>query len=232
MRLDQFISQTTTLSRKQAKIAIKKQQVMVNGKACKEQNLKVSENDVISLNTKTLSFPKELYFMLHKPAGYCCSHEDDGYPSALKLLPETPKKLHFAGRLDADTTGLVLLSSDGKWCHRITSPKQKTLKAKAYQVHVAELVDEQGLEQLRQGVQLKGEAKATLAAQSEKISDHCYQLTLQEGKYHQVKRMFAAIGNKVTALHRQSIGSISLDASLQPGEYRALTASEVNSFNE
>lgn len=234
MRLDQFISQTTGLARKRAKISIKQKHCSVNGNIIKDHSFKVNPEDLIHFDEQKLDWPEEHYYMLNKPAGYCCSHIDDGASSALNLLPATHKKLHFAGRLDNDTTGLVLLSSDGNWCHRVTSPKQKAHKRKykQYLVHAAEALSDESMKQLCSGVLLNGETSNTLPAMLTKLDGNVYKLSICEGKYHQVKRMFAAVGNKVTGLHRISIGNIDLGSALNPGEYRTLTAAEVDCFNE
>jgi 16S rRNA pseudouridine516 synthase len=136
-------------------------------------------------------------------------------------------ELHFAGRLDVDTTGLVLLTDDGKWSHRITSPKHKC--DKTYYVWLADPVGEDYAERFKQGIELRNEREATLPAKLDVITEHEVRLTIREGKYHQVKRMFAALGNKVEALHRERIGDIVLDEELEPGEYRYLTEQEINS---
>jgi 16S rRNA pseudouridine516 synthase len=228
MRLDQFISQTSAISRKQARIVIHHQRVMVNGLTIRDSAYPVTSQDTVNLDGEKLAWPGELYFLLYKPAGYCCSHEDDGHPSALTLLPATGKKLHFAGRLDADTTGLVLLSSDGAWCHRVTSPKKA--KAKHYRATLASPIGDEELQRLRQGVLLRGEEKPTLPAEVEPIAVNTYRIVISEGRYHQVKRMFAAVGSRVENLHRFRIANIELDNSLAPGNYRPLSPDEIGQF--
>lgn len=138
-----------------------------------------------------------------------------------------PQDLHFAGRLDVDTTGLVLITDDGQWSHRITSPKHKC--DKTYRVWLADPVTDDYARQLQEGVQLRSERELTLPAQMETVGEKEVLLTIHEGKYHQVKRMFAALGNKVVALHRERVGDIILDEALDPGEYRYLTEQEIES---
>ena len=132
---------------------------------------------------------------------------------------------HVAGRLDIDTTGLVLITNDGDWSHRITSPKHNKLKT--YLVETQEPITEEALEQLRSGVQLHNEKDLTRPAKAEALATYSLRLSISEGKYHQVKRMLAAVGNKVVELHREQIGNIILDENLASGEYRELKEGEV-----
>ena len=127
--------------------------------------------------------------------------------------------------MDIDTTGLVLITDDGQWSHRVTSPKHK--QAKVYHVSLVEDISNEAIQQLKEGVLLKGEKKKTLPAGIESLSERTILLTLREGKYHQVKRMLAAVGNSVSQLHRQQIGSIILDPQLKEGAWRELTAEEI-----
>ncbi|HEY9032746.1 MAG TPA: pseudouridine synthase [Pseudomonadales bacterium] len=230
MRLDQFVSQALLISRSDAKRLIKSGCIQLDGKPCKDSARQLDQQHV-HCDDQPLALPGHRYLMLNKPAGYVCSHQDDGYPSALQLLPAECSRLLFAGRLDADSTGLVLLSSDGQWCHRITSPKQRQQKSKRYRLQLAEPASADALDRLQQGILLHGESRPTLPCRIEAIdATHCH-ITLQEGRYHQVKRMFAAIGNRVITLHREQIGALQLDeADLPPGHYRALSADEVALF--
>jgi len=136
--------------------------------------------------------------------------------------------LKVVGRLDKDTTGLLLLTTDGQWLHRITSPK--SVCQKRYRMTLAEPIDDHALKQLEEGVMLNGEQVPTLPAKAQRIAEAEIFLTIQEGKYHQVKRMLAAVGNRFETLHRDQIGSLVLDEGLQPGEFRELTKDEVAYF--
>ena len=168
------------------------------------------------------------YFMLNKPQGYVCSTDDPDHPTVLYFLDEpVAHKLHAAGRLDIDTTGLVLMTDDGQWSHRITSPRHHC--EKTYLVTLENPLDESTAEQFAKGVQLHNEKDLTKPAVLEAVTPTEVRLTISEGRYHQVKRMFAAVGNHVVGLHRERIGDIALDASLAPGEYRPLTAEEIAS---
>ncbi|KGQ66802.1 16S rRNA pseudouridine(516) synthase RsuA [Gallibacterium anatis] len=229
-RLDKFLSEYTGLSRSQATKALRQNLVKVNQQLVKDGALKVSPEDVVEFDGETLEWVSgNQYFLLYKPEGYVCSHDDGEYPTVYQFFDyPLSSRLHTAGRLDVDTTGLVLLTDDGQWSHRITSPKYHCKKT--YLVTLADPVEDFYLEQCAQGILLKGEKQPTKQAQIEIIDDYNLNLTIVEGKYHQVKRMFAALGNKVIALHRWRIGQIILDPQLEEGQYRALTDAEVQSF--
>lgn len=229
-RLDKFLSEYTGLSRSQATKALRQNLVKVNQQLVKDGALKVSPEDVVEFDGETLEWVSgNQYFLLYKPEGYVCSHDDGEYPTVYQFFDyPLSSRLHTAGRLDVDTTGLVLLTDDGQWSHRITSPKYHCKKT--YLVTLADPVEDFYLEQCAQGILLRGEKQPTKPAQIEIIDDYNLNLTIVEGKYHQVKRMFAALGNKVIALHRWRIGQIILDPQLEEGQYRALTDAEVQSF--
>lgn len=229
MRIDQFLSQALTISRSDAKKHIRASQVRINGDVCKNASTQLSEKCNVTFNDSTVFLEAPCYYALHKPAGYVCSHHDDGHLSALRLLPRNQQKLHFAGRLDADTTGLVLISSEGAWIHQVSSPQQQ--KEKHYLVDLAQPLSEEALNTLSQGIVLRGETKPTLPCTIERTDIKQCIIILQEGRYHQVKRMFAAIGNHVQALHRSQIGSIKLNSPpLAEGHYRPLSLDEYMSF--
>lgn len=229
-RLDKFLSEYTGLSRSQATKALRQNLVKVNQQLVKDGALKVSPEDVVEFDGETLEWVSgNQYFLLYKPEGYVCSHDDGEYPTVYQFFDyPLSSRLHTAGRLDVDTTGLVLLTDDGQWSHRITSPKYHYKKT--YLVTLADPVEDFYLEQCAQGILLRGEKQPTKPAQIEIIDDYNLNLTIVEGKYHQVKRMFATLGNKVIALHRWRIGQIILDPQLEEGQYRALTDAEVQSF--
>ncbi|TYL47443.1 pseudouridine synthase [Marinomonas sp. IMCC 4694] len=229
MRLDFYLSHVTELARKAAKIAASKGRVTVNGVVVKKANYTVQEDDEIHLDDTLLAWPSEGYYLLNKPADYVCATQDSDHPTVLDLVPpHLGQGLKIVGRLDKDTTGLLLLTTDGQWLHRITSPRSRCNKR--YRMMLAEPISDEALTQLENGVMLNGEAEPTLPAVVERISECDIFLTIQEGKYHQVKRMLAAVGNKVEELHRDQIGPLELDADLAMGEFRALTDAEVAYF--
>ncbi|MBD1556452.1 16S rRNA pseudouridine(516) synthase RsuA [Vibrio sp. S9_S30] len=228
MRLDKFICDALGATRKEATKIIKSGDVTVNGTMQKSGAFKVTQACDVEWQGRTIQMQGPRYIMLFKPEGFVCSHEDGFNHTAFVLLDEVKmENLHFAGRLDVDTTGLVLITDDGKWSHRITSPKHKC--EKTYRVWLADPVQQEYVEQFTQGIELRNEKEPTLPAQLEIIDEKEVLLTIHEGKYHQVKRMFAALGNKVERLHRERIGDIYLDEGLEPGEYRYLTQEEIDS---
>ena len=229
MRLDKFIAENTGLTRSQATKAIRQSAVKINDEIVKNGATKVSQEDEIYFEDELLPWVEEgQYFMLHKPQGYVCSTDDPDHPTVLYFLDEPVAwKLHAAGRVDIDTTGLVLMTDDGQWSHRITSPRHHC--EKTYLVTLESPVADDTAEQFAKGVQLHNEKDLTKPAVLEVITPTQVRLTISEGRYHQVKRMFAAVGNHVVELHRERIGGITLDADLAPGEYRPLTEEEIAS---
>lgn len=230
MRLDKFVSHATGLPRDITKRVIRKKQVTVNNKVVTKASLHINEQDQVAFDGELLALPKPRYLMLHKPAGYICATQDAEHSIVLDLIEDIPTEgLSIAGRLDIDTTGLVLLSDDGQWLHRVTSPRH--LFSKVYRATLHEPVDDKTIESFAEGILLNNEDKITVPAQCRALPDNRAVVTLNEGRYHQVKRMFAACGNHVTALHRLQIGAVILDDDLQPGQYRDLTEAEIASFN-
>lgn len=228
MRLDKFLSQYTDYSRSLVQQAIKSDRVLVDGVTAKKGDQKIAGDEIVMLDGKRIEAFQTRYLMLHKPLGYVCANSDSDYPVVVDLI-RLPRwqELQIVGRLDLDTTGLVLLTDDGQWNHRITSPRSEC--PKTYRATTANPITTETAALFAAGVQLHGEKMPTRPAQLELISSNEARLQIHEGKYHQVKRMFAAAGNLVVELHRESIGNIQLDPALAPGEYRALTADEIKS---
>jgi len=230
MRLDKFISQQLEVSRAIAGREIRARKITLNGEVVRDTAYKVQPQDVIEYDGHPLVVQHgPRYFMLNKPQGYVCSTDDPDHPTVLYFIDEPAAfKLHAAGRLDIDTTGLVLLTDDGQWSHRITSPRHHL--AKRYLVELEAPLDPALVETFAAGIQLHNEKTLTKPAELEILDEKAARLTLSEGRYHQVKRMFAAVGNHVVALHRERIGDIVLDEALGEGEYRELTQEEVDSI--
>lgn len=229
MRLDKYIASVTDYSRKEVKKILKAGLVDVDGIVQTDPGFSVAEQDNVLLDGLALRASGFRYFMLNKPEGYICASKDSRHMTVLELLDEDNlERLHAAGRLDIDTTGLVLLSDDGQWTHRVTSPRSQC--EKTYLVETVDPISEDCVELFLQGIKLEGEKRKTLPAKLQLIDEHTARLVISEGKYHQVKRMFAAVGNRVDCLHREKIGSIVLDDDLLPGEYRPLTDEEVHSI--
>ncbi|KII79468.1 16S rRNA pseudouridine(516) synthase RsuA [Vibrio renipiscarius] len=230
-RLDKFLCDTLGVTRREATILVKRGEVTIDGQVCKITSVKVTNENVVMWQERELKMRGPRYIMLFKPDGFVCSHDEGAHPTALALISDIKKEdLHFAGRLDVDTTGLVLITDDGQWSHRITAPKHKC--EKTYRVLLADAIGDDYAEKLAQGIELRNEKGLTAPAKLEIVdaSNNEVLLTITEGKYHQVKRMFAALGNKVDELHRERIGDIVLDANLEPGEYRDLTQEEIDSI--
>ncbi|MGB1109827.1 MAG: 16S rRNA pseudouridine(516) synthase RsuA [Gammaproteobacteria bacterium] len=229
MRLDKYIAETTGFSRAISQRTIKQKRVAVDGVVTNRPAQHVTDGQVVTLDGAPLDTPQPRYLMLHKPAGCVCSTDDPTHPSVLDLLDiDNLRGLHFAGRLDLEATGLVLITDDGNWSHRITSPRHKV--AKTYSVTLAVPLPDEAVKKLLAGVQLNNEKGISAATQLELLTDTEARITITEGKYHQVKRMFGAVGNRVLELHRESIGELGLDEELEPGEYRELTEPEIALF--
>lgn len=220
-RVDAHLSSLGYCSRSEAKKFLKMFRVRVNEERVFDTNKKVYHNDV-TINEIALD-PENLTILMHKPSGVICSHDDVGV-LIYSLLPERWQKrnpkISTIGRLDGDTTGAILLTDDGALNHRLTSPKSDI--SKLYEVTLAEPLRGDEAEIFTSGTLiLKGEKKALLPAKMNVISETVVHLEISEGKYHQVKRMFAALGNKVTALHRISFGKYSIE-NLALGEYKII----------
>lgn len=229
MRLDKFIAQQLGVSRAIAGRQIRASHVTVDGDVVRDTAFKLRPEHQVEYEGNALvqqTGPR--YFMLNKPQGYVCSTDDPDHPTVLFFLDEpVAYQLHAAGRLDIDTTGLVLMTDDGQWSHRITSPRHHC--EKTYLVELESPVSDDTAEQFAKGVQLHNEKDLTRPAQLEVITPTQVRLTISEGRYHQVKRMFAAVGNHVVGLHRERIGAIALDDDMAEGDYRPLTEEEIAS---
>ena len=229
MRLDKFICESTELTRSEAKNAIRRGAINNQKGPLRSGAYKVLADDVIQMKGKVLSIRGFRYIMLNKPQGYISSNVDEQMPSLLNLIDiEKKQNVFIAGRLDADTSGLILITDDGQWSHQVTSPRKKC--EKRYRIGLQDPISEDAVALFVEGIQLKSEPNPCLPAKLEILSEHEVLLTISEGKYHQVKRMFAAIGNFVTKLHREKIGEVELDLNLALGESRFLTEQEINGF--
>lgn len=228
MRLDRFLSNQPSLNRQDARLLIAAGRVRVDGRIVRDGVFEVREFSRIELDGELLQAGKPArYFMLHKPAGVVSATCHDQHPTALDLLDEPDKhELHLAGRLDLTTTGLLLITNDGLWSRRITQPGLK--QPKVYYVETAEPIGEEYIETFARGIYFAYEKLTTLPAHLQIIGSHSARLTLQEGRYHQVKRMFGHFRNRVLRLHRESVGPLHLEHELAPGQYRPLTSAEIN----
>lgn len=226
MRLDKFTAHCSGLSRSEVKRALREGRLQVNGLAVRDAGLSLSPDAVVSLDGQELRLSGPRYFMLHKPLDVVCATEDGDHVTVLDLLRDERREgLHIAGRLDLDTTGLVLITDDGAWSHRLTAPGRHD---KRYRVWTARPIGADAMAQFATGLCLRGEEdQPTRPARLEIVGEREALVWLQEGRYHQVKRMFAAIGNHVERLHREAVAGIELDPALAPGAWRALIAAEI-----
>ncbi|MGF1689848.1 pseudouridine synthase [Photobacterium kagoshimensis] len=228
MRLDKFVCKSTEFSKAEAIQLIANEAVKVNDQVITDERSQVHKNNRVTLNGVTLTPRAFRYILLHKPAGTICSNKDEVYPSLFNWIDiDNSEELHIAGRLDADTTGLVLITDDGHWSFNITTPNKQC--EKCYRVGLSRPIADDVGEKFKQGIALQGETQLTRPAKLEVINPTEVYLTITEGKFHQVKRMFSAVGNRVVSLHRESIGKVTLDVGA--GEWRHLTRDEVQSFS-
>lgn len=226
-RLDKLLCSTGKWSRKEIKDLVRQGRVLADGKPVSRPEEKFTpETVVFTVDGARIDCAPFVYVMLHKPAGLLSATEDKRQPTVLDLLPADLRRrgLFPVGRLDKDTTGLLLLTDDGDLAHRLLSPKKHV--DKVYLAQVDGFVDSNDAAALAEGMVL-ADGLRCLPAILEPLGDGSACLvTLREGKYHQVKRMLAARGKPVTALHRQSMGPLALDRTLKPGKWRFLTPQE------
>lgn len=227
MRLDRFLSNLPRFSRKDVRLALLAGRVTVDGVRIKDSLHDVREFSQVCVDNEILQLGKPArYFMLHKPPGCVSATTDPQHPTVLDLLNEADKSdLHIAGRLDFNTSGLMLITNDGQWSRRLTQPTTKL--PKVYDVKTEQPIAEHYIEKFAEGFYFAFEDLTTLPAQLTILGSHRARLSIVEGRYHQVKRMFGFFDNKVVALHRESMGPLVLDPALAPGQYRALTAEEI-----
>jgi 16S rRNA pseudouridine516 synthase len=220
-------------SRRECRALIAAGRVSVSGAACTDPDAEVAPDGLVfEVDSEPWQYRERAYLMLNKPAGYECSREPQHHLSVFSLLPAhlVARGVQCVGRLDEDTTGLLLLSDDGKFVHAYTSPKRKV--PKTYLASTRHPLDDAQLTALREGVLLHGESKPIAAAAALARGDRLLELTVQEGKYHQVKRMIAAAGNRCEALHRERVGALALPATLAEGAWRWLGEAELRALAE
>ncbi|MHB1214817.1 MAG: pseudouridine synthase [Thiobacillus sp.] len=208
-------------------------EVAVNGEVCDDPEARVDPVQLeLTLDGVTWAYREKAYVLMHKPTGYECSHHTSHHPSVFSLLPPplVQRGVQCVGRLDQDSTGLLLFSDDGQFIHRMTSPKKGV--AKVYRAVCADPVSDAMLDALRSGVQLNDEPAPIAALACERLDEHTLRLALAEGKYHQVKRMVGATGNRVDHLHREAIGRFALPESLVPGAWCWLAADDLKQLEQ
>lgn len=229
MRLDKFLVNLKYGSRNDIKKLCKNSLIKVNGQIVKDSDLNINPNlDEIMVDDEKVFYKENITLIMNKPAGYICSTVDEKYPSLLRLLDEKYSRFcfNFAGRLDWDTEGLVILSTDGELIHKITSPKKDMYKT--YYVKTEKIiVNEEILEAPITLLDGKDKEYTTKGAKINKLSDYELLLSITEGKFHQVKRMLEYIGNKVIYLKRIQIGNLSLPNDLEPGEFIEIDSNDI-----
>ncbi|WP_445772709.1 16S rRNA pseudouridine(516) synthase [Shewanella sp.] len=226
-RLDQFVARALQVSKKAVRQLLINNHILVDGTVAKSPDLQIDEFSHIVCNDVVLQQHQKQYYMLNKPDGVVSATIDDKHPTALSLLKGiNPAMLHIAGRLDLHSTGLLLITNDAKWSAALMAPDHKV--AKQYIVTLAHPISDDYIEAFAKGMYFAFENITTQPAQLTMLSAHQARVVLREGKYHQIKRMFGRFRNPVVALHRESIGGITLDNTLLPGEYRVLTQAEVD----
>ncbi len=223
-RLDRFICQNSAFSLSDVRLLLAQNRIIVDGEAAHSIQQKVTEFTHVILDGHVLNDRKPIYIMLNKPQGVVSATKDLKHTTVLDLI-EHPQKneLHIVGRLDFNTTGLVLLTNDGAWSRAISLPE--TAHVKVYEVTLSKPLGQEYITAFREGIYFRYEDITTQPAHLEIISDYTARLSLTEGKYHQVKRMFGYFQNEVLALHRVSVGNIYL-GELELGQSRALTLEE------
>lgn len=225
-RLDRFISQRLQINRKHVRLMLAKNQVSVDGELARDIDMIVDYFSHICVNGKSIQANQARYLMLHKPVGVVSATVDDKHKTVIDLLEQKDKaSLHIVGRLDLNTSGLVLLTNDGRWSKRLMDPEYKV--GKRYRVQLQNPLTVEYIAAFAQGMYFEFEDIMTLPAKLEIVDSHTALVTLYEGRYHQIKRMFGRFRNPVIGLHRLSVGEIVLDKALAVGDSRELTSAEI-----
>ena len=228
LRLDKYIADTGLYSRKDVKAAAKKGLITVNGKTVRDVSERIDENTaVVTYCGEKVNWRRYVYVMLNKPAGYISSTEDSD-KTVMKLLPPEYSKMECfpCGRLDIDTVGLLLITNDGPLAHELLSPRHHAEKTYFYRCDPA--IGEREAEKLCAGVDIGG--YVTKTSKVELVDETSGYITLTEGKFHQIKRMFEAVGSSITYLRRVTFGGIPLDEGLEEGQWRELSEKEIETL--
>ncbi len=222
MKLDRLLAKHDLMGRSRARAAVLAGRVRVDGVPADRFDVAVDRFSEVRLDESVVqAASRRLYLMLHKPIGVVSATSDAEHPTVLDLIDDPDKEsLHLVGRLDRNTSGLVLLTNDGRWSKALMHPDRKV--PKVYHVTTRDLIPAAAVQAFAEGFYFHTEDHTTQPAQLEILSPHTARLTLHEGRYHQIKRMFHRIQNQVTALHRESVGDIGLPADLAPGEWRPI----------
>lgn len=226
-RIDKLLSAALKISRSDVKKILKKRCVTVDSVRVTQPDFKLEpEKSIVKLDGQPVEYQKNIYIMMNKPKGVISASEDKSVMTVVDLVPESLKRsgLFPAGRLDADTTGFVLITDDGDFAHRILSPKNHV--EKTYHATLEKDITDDDIEHFKSGVKLK-DGTLCLEARLRRLGEKKVEVVIHEGKYHQVKRMFAALGNHVIELKRVAMGELQLDEKLKEGECRRIDESEL-----
>jgi len=227
MRVDRFLSNLPRFNRRQVRLLLVERRVRIDGQTVIDPQAQVREFSRVEVDDEVLQAGRPArYFMLHKPPGCVSATRDPQHRTVLDLLDEPDKDdLHIAGRLDFNTTGLMLITNDGSWSRRLTQPQTKL--PKVYYVETEQIITAEYAATFAQGLYFAFEDLTTQPAELTLLGPTSARLSIVEGRYHQVKRMFGHFNNKVLRLHRERMGPLMLDAQLEPGGYRALSPEEI-----
>jgi 16S rRNA pseudouridine516 synthase len=232
LNLERILKNQGFGSRKLCRIMIINEEITVNGELCDDPDAEfLLENLSYTVRGEAWKYEEKSYLMMYKPSNYECSHKTQHHPTIYSLLPHplVERGVQCIGRLDEDTTGLILISDDGQFIHRMSSPKHKV--PKVYEVLCKHPISDDQIGHLMHGVQLVDEDLPIAALDCRRIADNVITMTLAEGKYHQVKRMIAAIANRVEGLKRIQIGELKLPIDLKVGEWRWLSKHDLAKLN-
>jgi len=228
MRLDRFLSNLPRFNRQQVRLLLVQRRIRVDGLIASDPHHEVREFSQVEVDDEVLQAGRPpRYFMLHKPQGCVSATRDPEHRTVLDLIDEPDAdELHIAGRLDFNTTGLMILTNDGQWSRRLTQPQTKL--PKVYYVETEQIIGPEYAETFARGLYFAFEDLTTQPATLELLGPRSARLSIVEGRYHQVKRMFGHFDNKVLRLHREAMGPLVLDEQLAPGQYRALRTEEID----
>ncbi len=229
-RLDRFMSQNLGIKRQKIRPLLAQGRVLVDGFVAKDVQQTIHQFSHVIFDEQVLQDHKPCYVMMNKPKGVVSATKDQHHKTVVDLLERKDRHtLHIAGRLDFNSTGLILLTNDGRWSRELSIPENKIYKR--YRIEVEKPLDESYIRAFSQGIYFNYEGITTRPAALNIISSHVCEVSLTEGRYHQIKRMFGHFQNAVLELHRQSVGNLSLDRNLLPGQSRELNKIEISTIS-
>ncbi|MEP5569434.1 MAG: 16S rRNA pseudouridine(516) synthase [Halioglobus sp.] len=226
-RLDRLVSEHARINRKDVRLLLAQGRIHVDDQSAESINQRIGPFTRVTLDKRVLQARKARYVMLHKPAGVVSATRDAKHTTVIDLIPAPYKnELHIVGRLDYNSTGLMLLTNDGQWSRSLSKPENKVLKT--YRVSLEKPLSSQYVKAFAEGMYFDFEGLTTRPAGLRILSDYEAEVDLIEGRYHQIKRMFGRFDNRVMSLHRISVGPIVMSANLAPGHWRELALTELD----